>query len=174
MPKPSFEWVLEPLGKEHDRTSFDCGEPALNDFLKKLARQQQTKHLSRTFVAIRKGDPSSRVLGFYSLSAGSISFRSLPDEIRSKLPQYPIPAARLGRLASDLSVKGQGMGGSLLKDALLRVANVSSQDMGILAVIVDAKNDDAKRFYLRYGFQTLADNPLCLFMLTQTIRDAVK
>jgi len=161
------EWLIDPLGRDHDRASFDCGEPALDEFLKKLARQQQEKHVGRTFVAVAAG--SKRVLGFYTLSAGSIAAQSMPLELRRKIPKYPVPVARLGRLAVDLSVAGKGVGSALLRDALLRAARIATTEMGIVAVVVDAKNDAAKKFYERYGFIPFPDSPRSLFMMTATI-----
>ena len=161
-------WVIEPLGGGHHRASFDCGEPALNDFLLTLARQQQQKHMGKTFVAVPEPG-AKKVLGFYSMSAGSIRFEHLPQEVHKRLPRYPIPVARLGRLAVDRSMHGKGLGAALLRDALLRVARVASSDLGILGVVVDAKNAEARKFYERYGFVPLTDHPLTLIILTQTI-----
>ena len=98
----SSQWQIESLGKSHNRSLFDCGIDLLNLFLKTQARQQQEKHIDRTFVATAMGDDSKKVLGFYTLSAGSVQFENLPIEMQSKLPKYPIPVARLGRLAVDL------------------------------------------------------------------------
>jgi ribosomal protein S18 acetylase RimI-like enzyme len=161
------EWVIEPLARDHERSAFDSGEPALNEFLKKLARQQQEKFVGRTFIAVLAG--SKRVLGFYTLSAGSIAAQNMPTNLRRKLPKYPVPVARLGRLAVDISVEGRGLGSALLRDALLRAARIATTEMGIVAVVVDAKNDAAKTFYEKYGFIPFADSPLSLFMLTATI-----
>jgi len=162
-----IDWVIEPLGRDHERSSFDCGEPALSEFLKKLARQQQEKNVGRTFVAVLPG--ATRVLGFYTLSAGSIAAQSMPVDLRRKIPKYPVPVARLGRLAVDLSAEGRGLGSALLRDALLRAARIASTEMGIVAVVVDAKNEAAKTFYERYGFIPFPDRPLGLFMLIATI-----
>ncbi len=160
--------VIESLGKRHDRISFDCGEPALNDFLKKRARQQQEKHVGKTFVAVpEKG--GTRVLGFYTLSAGSIQFASLPAGIQKKLPRYPVPVALLGRLAVDATMKGKGIGKALLQDALLRVASIAKRDLGMVAVVVEAKSEEARAFYTRYGFQPFQDRPWTLFVLTRDI-----
>jgi GNAT superfamily N-acetyltransferase len=161
-------WVIAPLGRSHDRASFDCGEPALNEFLRTLARQQQDKHVGRTFVAVAKPG-AGKVLGFYTISAGSIRFETLPADLQKRLPRYPVPVARLGRLAVDRSMHGKGLGAALLRDALLRVARVAASDLGILGVVVDAKNAEAGKFYERFGFVPLADHPLTLIMLTRTI-----
>jgi GNAT superfamily N-acetyltransferase len=170
---PTPSWVIEPLARGHDRATFDCGEVALNDFLRTLARQQQDKHLGKTFVAVPEpGD--AKVLGFYTVSAGNIQFEHLPPELQRRLPRYPVPIARLGRLAVDRSIRGKGLGAALLRDALLRVARVASAELGILGVVVDAKNAEARKFYERYGFASLPDHPLTLVILTKTILDAAK
>jgi GNAT superfamily N-acetyltransferase len=165
-------WVIEPLGRSHDRASFDCGEPALNDFLRALARQQQDKHVGRTFVAVAEPG-AQKVLGFYTISAGSIRFENLPPDLQRRLPRYPVPVARLGRLAVDRSMHGKGLGSALLRDALLRVARVATTDLGIVGVVVDAKNDEARRFYERCGFVQLADHHMTLIILTRTISAAL-
>jgi len=161
-------WVIEPLGRGHDRASFDCGEPALNEFIRTLARRQQEKHVGRTFVAA-PAPGAKKVLGFYTISAGSIQFEHLPADVQERLPRYPVPVARLGRLAVDRSMSGQGLGAALLRDALLRVARLASTELGILGVVVDAKNDEACRFYEKYGFVRLPDHARTLFILTRTI-----
>jgi len=166
-------WVIEPLSRGHDRASFDCGEPALNDFLRTLARQQQQKHVGKTFVAVHEPG-AKQVLGFYSMSAGSVRFEHLPEEVGKRLPRYPVPVARLGRLAVDRSRQGEGLGAALLRDALLRVARVASTDLGILGVVVDAKSAGARTFYERYGFVPLTDHPLTLIILTRTILAAAR
>lgn len=163
--------VIEPLGRQHDRTSFVCGEPALDDFLKKLAWQQQEKNVSKTFVVVPEG--GTKVLGFYTLSAGSIQFASLPLRIRRKLPKYPVPVVLLGRLAVDASMREKGVGKALLRDALVRVASVAATDIGVVAVVVDAKNKEAATFYERYGFEPLEDRPRTLFLLTKDLLAAL-
>ncbi|MCK5798125.1 MAG: GNAT family N-acetyltransferase [Deltaproteobacteria bacterium] len=167
-PEKTRTWLIESLSRDHDRASFDCGEVALNEFLQKLARQQQKKNVGRTFVAV-PAPGAATVLGFYTLSAGSVAFDMLPETLGRRLPRYPVPIARLGRLAVDRSMQGQGVGASLLQDALLRVARIALSDLGIHAVIVDAKNENARAFYERYGFISFSDLPLTLFLPTKTI-----
>ena len=151
-------WVIDPLSRRHDRKRFDCGEPALDDFIRQEARQQQDKHVGRTFVAVEPSE--ERVLGFYTLAAASIAFEHLPPDIRRRLPRYPVPAVRIGRLAVDSTMQGKGLGAALLRDALLRVVRVAEADLGIVGVIVDAKNEAAKRFYESCGFVALPNHPL--------------
>jgi ribosomal protein S18 acetylase RimI-like enzyme len=163
---------IEQLADYHDRDNFDCGEPALDDFLKRRAGQQQKRNVGKTFVAV-PDDDTSRVLGFYTLAAGSIQFEHLPPDLQRKLPKYPIPSATLGRLAIDRTAQGQGIGKALLCDALNRVATIAERDMGIVAVIVDAKNGSVQQFYRRYGFQPLMDQPGTLFLLTAALTKAM-
>jgi GNAT superfamily N-acetyltransferase len=166
------EWIIEALRRDHERSRFRCGELALDTFLQRLARQQQVKHVGKTFVAV--SFPGSKtVLGFYTLSAGSVQFRELPPGVQKRIPRYPVPVARLGRLAVDLSMRGKGLGAALLQDALLRVARVASTEMGILAVVVDAKSEEARRFYEHYGFVPLEDQRSKLAILTATILAAM-
>lgn len=159
----SARYIVEPLSPIHDRAAFDCGEPTLDDFLKRFARQNDEKGLSRTYVATLPGEP--KIYGYYSISSGAIQFSTMPE----KLPRYPIPVIHLGRLAVDVSTKGQGLGKILLLDALKRAANVSKQ-LGIYAVEVYALNDAAREFYLKYGFTSLLDDKRHLYLTTKTIR----
>ena len=103
------------------------------------------------------------VLGFYTLSALSIDLTSLPDELSRKLPRHPMPCALIGRLAIERSAQGRGMGRLLLADAVRRVV-AASETVAMHALIVDATNDDAKRFYEGFGFRPLTDNPMRLFL----------
>ncbi len=116
-----LEFVIELLGKRHQRDKFDCGEASLNLFLQKYARQNATKNLGKTFVAVLPNE--SPVLGYYTLSSGSVEF----ENFQEKLPRYAIPTAHLGRLAVDISMKGQGLGALLLVDALARTAKVADE-----------------------------------------------
>jgi GNAT superfamily N-acetyltransferase len=157
----------------HDRKSFDCGVEELNIFLKQHANQNQTKNISKTYVAVVavSTDDRKKIYGYYTLSAGHIQCDQLPENIKSKLPKYPIPIGRIGRLAVDKEYKGQGIGGFLLHDALTNVLNIAGK-IGIFAVVVDAKNDDAKTFYKKYGFIELQESELTLFLTIDTIKSA--
>lgn len=162
-----MSFAIQPLSGAHDRHTFDCGEPALNEFLRQHARQNQSRDISRTHVAVLRGE--TRVLGFYTLTAGSISPEQLPEPERRRLPRYPIPAAHLARLAVDLSARGQGLGELLLHSAFRRSAETADV-LGIYAMEVVAKGEQARLFYARYGFQALADSELHLYLQMQTIR----
>jgi|SRR6266566_3481583 len=161
--------VVEPLARGHDRENFDCGEPALNDYLQRQATQDTRRGVSRVYVAHEKG--SSEVLGYYTLSATSFSKKSLPEAEAKRLPHYPIPAALLGRLAVDRSCHGQGMGKFLLFNALHRVLQ-AAESLAVYALIVDAKNDNARAFYERYGFIRFPDIESRLFVPLETLRTA--
>ncbi len=156
-------YIIEPLSASHDREPFDCGEPSLNDFLKRFARQNDEKGLGRTFVAVEAGSPA--IKGYYTLSNGSLKFDNVPE----KLPRYPIPVAHLGRLAVDVSARGQGLGEYLLLDALARIAAVAGQ-IGIYAIEVYALSEQAKNFYLKYGFRPLLDDALHLYLPMKAVR----
>jgi GNAT superfamily N-acetyltransferase len=160
-----LDFAIELLDKKHKRENFDCGEESLNQFLKKYARQNQEKGFGRTFVAIL---PDKReVLGYYTLSAGSVSFEIIPD----KVPRYPIPTAHLGRLATDLSMRKQGLGELLLIDALQRVVLVAEK-VGIYAVELFALSENAKNFYQKYGFVALNDDDKHLYLPVETLKNS--
>lgn len=159
---------IHPLDSSFDRDQFDCGNEILNKFLKSRARQNQEKGISRTFVAIENGDKGKRVLGFYTQSMAQVDLSSFPDEIKKKLPRHPVPTARIGRLATDMSSRGQSLGKLLVVDALRRVKAVSSQ-IGVYAVIVDAKDQDSISFYKRLGFVVSSSDPMMLFYSVSSI-----
>ncbi|EDN67804.1 GCN5-related N-acetyltransferase [Beggiatoa sp. PS] len=155
------------LTKKHTRTTFDCGESTLNDYLKKFALQNAKNNVSKTFVVVSP-NTLENILGFYSLSAANIDVESLPLDIRKKLPRYPIPMARLTRLAVDKSMQGQKLGEFLLIDSLQRCVKLA-KEMGIFGVLVDAKHEKAKHFYQKYGFREIINQPLTLFLPIKTI-----
>ena len=153
--------VIEPLDRRHDRTAFSCGLPELDRYLKRQAGQDVRRRFSRVFVCTAGN--ADAVLGFYTLSALSLDLASLPEELSRKLPRHPVPCALIGRLAVDASVHGLGLGRLLLADAVRRVVT-ASQTVAMYALIVDAANDAAKRFYEGYGFAPLTENPMRLFL----------
>jgi len=107
-------------------------------------------------------------LGFYTLTVGQIDFESLPTNWTKRIPRYPIPIARLARLAIDKSVQGQHLGQKLLMDALRRCARIS-HEIGLFGIIVDAKHDKAKKFYQKYGLVEIHNQPLTLFIRMSTV-----
>jgi GNAT superfamily N-acetyltransferase len=152
---PSY--IIEPLDRRHDRDGFDCEEESLNEFLKRFARQNDEKGLGRTFVALKPGDPA--IIGYYTLSTGAVGFEQVP----AKLPRYPVPVAHIGRLAVDRRATRQGLGAFLLIDALRRIMLVAGH-IGIYAVEVYALNEEARSFYLKYGFKPLLDDSQHLYL----------
>lgn len=160
-------YAIERLTRRHERDDFDCGEPALNQYLQRYARQNQERGVGRTYVIVPEGE--RRVVGYYTLSAGSVEFEDVPDDLRRRLPRYPIPVAHLGRLAVCRSVRGQGLGAALLWDALLRTIRVAGE-VGIVAMEVWAKTDRTRSFYERYGFEALSDDPLHMYLSLETAR----
>ncbi len=157
----SEEFRVERLSERHDRSAFTCGIEALDRYLREHAGQDQRRRLSATFVLVDVANGA--VAGFYSLAASAVEPSSLPEPMAKRLPRRPLPVTLIGRLAVDLGYRGRELGRRLLADALVRAA-VASRDIGAVAVIVDAKDDTARAFYERHGFQRFADDPLRLFI----------
>lgn len=157
-----MDLIISSLGKSHDRKSFDCGELSLNQYLHQYANQDIKRHINKVFVASPPETPQ-RVIGYYGLSAGSLDANDLPEELRRRLPRYPVPVVLLGRLAVAESHQGQGLGSILLADALQRIVQ-ASQVMAVFAVVVDALNNRAAEFYRQFGFIPLPNQPLKLFL----------
>lgn len=160
------DWQIQPLIAAHDRAAFACGKPPLDDFLRKLASQYQKRRLGRTYVATLPGE--TRVLGYYTLAAGSFDVSCLPESSRKKLPQHPLPTVHLGRLAVDSSAHGQGLGETLLFHALRTALDISTT-LGAFAADVFAIDEEARRFYEKYGFQSLEAEPRHLYLALKTI-----
>ncbi len=159
--------AIEPLSARHVRESFDCGEPALDEFLKRYARQNQDRGISRTFVAVRGTDP--KVLGYHTLTIRSLDAKSFPHEEAKRFPRYPVPVIHLARLAVDRSMQGKGLGEALLADMLEKAVQVSDI-VGVFAVEVEAKTPEAKRFYERHRFRAFPDDLLHLYLSIATAR----
>ena len=163
------DWQIERLGKTHDRSGFDCGKVPLDDFLRSLVSQYEKRNLGRTYVAVRPGE--KRVLGYYTLASGAISFQNLPADAGRRLPRHPVPVILLARLAVDRSTQGSGLGRALLVDALKRSLEMADQ-LGIHAVEVDAIDVAARSFYEKFGFIPLLDNEFHLYLPMTTIKAA--
>jgi GNAT superfamily N-acetyltransferase len=161
--------IIRPLDSFHDRKSFDCGVPVLNDFLHKTARQHRDKGLSNTFVLLEENTPQE-ILGFFTLSFLEVDAATLPGKYSHRLPKSSrLPAAKLARLAVDKRCQGKGYGDLLMADAVKRIVATINESGGITGFFVDAKDKHARRFYLRYGFIPLQDVPLTLFLPLQTL-----
>ena len=153
-----------------DRNAFDCGVPALNEYLKQYALQNQKKHAARTYVATR----GNRTVGYYSLAYGSVSVKEVPQSVKSGLSRHPIPVILLARLAVDLSEQGHGLGAAmLLKDALLRTIQ-AAEIAGLRAMLVHAKDDAAMSFYEKFGFEASSIDTYHLFLRVSDILGSLK
>lgn len=161
-------WTIEPFDRRrHDRSGFDCGLPLLNDWLVTKAGQFENKDLARVYVLVAAGETT--VKGYYALSSHTVSFEALPEDQAKGLPRIDMPVVLIGRLAVDRSAQGQRLGEYLLIDALRR-GEYLAHKVGIRAVEVHAINDAARRFYERYGFLSLQDDPQHLFLPMHVIR----
>jgi len=166
-----LEISIESLGKHHDRTTFHCGQSALDDWFRHRASQDEKRNVARVFVAVT---PDLGVIGFYSLSSLSLSIETLPEEVAHKLPRYDaIPAALIGRLARDERVRGRGVGELLLADAIQRILG-AGRSVAVFAIVVDAKDDRAVDFYQAFGFRVFPLQPRRLFLLTATAEAALR
>jgi ribosomal protein S18 acetylase RimI-like enzyme len=159
---------IAPLGAEHDRGSFHCGEEALDRYFQTQATQDIRRRLANCFVAVQA--EGSKVAGYYTIAAASIPLLDLPPEEAKRLARYPtLPAVRIGRLAVDQNFQRCGLGGVLLVDAARR--SIKSPP-AVYALLVDAKNDQALVFYGKFGFRTLVSQPRTLFLPLATAEKA--
>ena len=165
--RKSLPYQVEALDKRHERGGFSCGSGALDRYLQQQARQDADKRVAAPFVLVEP--PSTRVLGYYTLSASVIQAKELPDDLADKLPRYPqLPVTLLGRLAVDLTLKNRGIGQFLLMDALWRSLAAATQ-IAAMAVLVDAKDQAAEAFYAHFGFIPLQQQPARLFLPMKTV-----
>jgi GNAT superfamily N-acetyltransferase len=152
----------------HDRDNFDCGEPALNQYLQKTASQHLKKGIANTYVLVDRAE-SQKILGFFTLSFLEVDLSEVPEKYGKKLPRSHLPAVKLGRLAIDKSCQGKNYGRLLLVDAMRRVANAIRNTAGVVGLFVDAKNPNVAAFYEKFGFIPLRDNPFSLMLPHQSI-----
>jgi GNAT superfamily N-acetyltransferase len=164
-------WKEAPIGREYDRESFDCGDEVLNLFLRLHARKSHELGGSKTFLAIESGDGRT-ILGFYTLSPASLAFERTPEKIRRGLERHDVPVFRLGRLAVDLRVQGQSLGGQLLFAAGRRCL-LAAREVGGVALLIDAKDVRAAHWYSNHGAVPLLDAPLSLLLPLKTIEAAL-
>jgi ribosomal protein S18 acetylase RimI-like enzyme len=155
----------EKLSAGHDLSGFDSGEPALDDWLRRRALQNEVSGASRTYVVCVK----RKVVGYYTLAAGAITCAESPGRIRRNVPD-PVPVMVLGRLAVDRAFHGQGVGTGLLRDAVLRTSR-AAEIAGMCAILVHAISEAAKRFYEKYGFVASPVDPLTVMI---TVAEAVR
>jgi len=153
----------EHLTPGHDVGAFDSGVPALDDWLKRRALDNERAHASRTYVVVAGG----RVVGYHALASGAVALAEAPGRVRRNMPD-PIPVMVMGRLAVDREHKGRGIGQGLLRDAVLRTIQ-AAEIAGIRAILVHAISEEARRFYLRHGFIESPVEPMTLMI---TLADA--
>lgn len=150
---------IELLDSTHRREGFDCGHDALNDFLWRMAGQQQRRGFGKTYVLLAEN--GTDVIGFVTVSVGQVEAQAMPPLM--KLPRHPVPMLRIGRLAVDRHHQGKGIGQDLLAFAL-RLALEFAERVGLYAVVVDVKDAQAAAFYRRVHFEPTLDDALCLFL----------
>lgn len=155
----------EKLSQEHDLSTFDSGEPVLDEWLRRRALQNDVSGASRTYVVCAR----KRVVGYYTLAVGAVTHTEAPGRVRRNMPD-PVPVMVLGRLAVDKAFQGRHIGGGLLRDAVLRTVQ-AAEIGGIRAILVHAISESAKRFYERYGFVASPIDPLTVMI---TVDEAVK
>ena len=141
---------IGPLDAGADTAGFQCGQAALDEYIRRYASQDVRRNLARVFVASPVGD-SRRLAGYFTLGAGSVDCRDLPASLARKLPRYPVPVALIGRLAVASECQGDGLGAILLADACHKVVQASAV-LAVAGIIVDAKDASAARFYAHFGF----------------------
>lgn len=164
-------FLCEPLAKRHDRRMFRCGIDELGQYLDQRAAQDMRRRVAAVFVMVPADQPQ-RVAGYYTLSSASILLSELPMELQKRLPRYPmVPAVLIGRLARDVDFPG--IGKLLLLDALARAMR-HSVEVAASLVLVDAKNDAARIFYSRYGFQQVLQTPNRMFLPMKTVEGLLK
>ena len=164
-------WHEEPIRKGHDREGFDCGDEALNEFLRRYARKSHERGGAKTFLAIDDADKT--ILGFYSLSPASVDYARTPEIVRRGLARYDVPGFRLARLAVDRRFQGQGIGGQLLLAAGRRCL-LAAEEVGGVVLVIDAKNERVAAWYASYGAVPLQDAPLSLLLPLATVEAALK
>jgi len=160
-------YLVEPLNERHVRAGFSCGVEVLDRYLRNQAGQDVRRNISAVYVLRPAESPA--VAGFHTLANSIIQLDALPPDKARKLPRYPqVPATLLGRLAVDLQHRGRGLGEFLLVDAMKRTL-AASQATASYALVVDAKDEAAKAFYLRYGFEPILNQTNRLFLPMQDI-----
>ncbi len=160
---------VEPLSEVHDLSRFDCGgHESLNDWLRRFALLNQKNDAARTYIVRRAGF----VVGYYSIAAGSVSLEESPSRIAKGLARHPVPVILLARLAVDRTEQGTGLGKAMLKNALQRMAN-AADIVGARAVLVHAIDEQARKFYLHFGFEPSPVHEMQLMLLMKDLRKAL-
>jgi GNAT superfamily N-acetyltransferase len=160
--------IIEKLRRDHRIDAFDCGQEALNNWLRKYALQNQGAGAAQTYVGLVDG----AVIGYYSLAVGQIEYADAPERLRKGLARHPVPVMLLARLAVDKNWQKKGVGRALLRDAVLRTLQ-AAEIAGIRALAVHAKDDAARRYYEQFDFEASPADPLHLLVLLKDIRKRV-
>jgi len=164
-------WHEEAITRKHDRGAFDCGDPELNAYLVRYARQSHDQGAAKTFLAI--DDNTGAILGFYSLAPASLVYHRTPEIARRGLARHEVPGFRLARIAVDRAWQGRGLGGQLLLAAARRCL-MAAAIVGGAVLIIDAKNDRAAAWYISYGATPLLDAERALVLPLATIESLLK
>jgi len=166
------QWHEEAIARSHDRQGFDCGDTAMNEFLRRYARQSHEQNASKTFCAIDVITPN-RVLGFYTITLSAVAHEDVPTAMTKGLAQHEVAGFKLARIATDLSVAGKGLGGQLLAAVALRCLRIAAE-AGSVLLIINAKNERAAHWYASYGAEPLRSRPLTLVMALATFAADLK
>ena len=158
----------EKLSSDHDLSQFQCGEPTLDDWLRRRALQNETSGASRTYVAC----VGKLVVGYYALAVGAVAHLGARGRVQRNMPD-PVPVMIIGRLAVDQTVQGRSLGSSLLRDAVLRTLQ-AAEIAGIRAILVHAISERAKRFYEKWGFIASPVDPMTLMITVAEARKALQ
>jgi GNAT superfamily N-acetyltransferase len=169
-PVPRYEPIRK-LEPDDNVAAFNCGHPALNQFIQRFALVNQKANSAQTYVCCESG--TSTVAGFYSLVVGSVEPSAAASRVVKGLARHPVPVLVLARLAVDLNHQSAGVGRALLKDALLRTVQ-AAEIAGIRAMLVHAKDDAARTWYLNWGFEPSPTDPYHLFLLIKDLLKFVK
>ena len=161
---------IEALARSHDRRLFDCGQESLNRFLQQSARQHIERDISRTFVLIDDNEPNI-IRGYFTLTACEVVAADIVDPRLQKYP-HPLPVAKLARLAVTKTWQRQGLGGLMLVEAMRRTLAIA-EHVGLIGLVVDAKDEMAASFYREFGFVALGEGSNCLFLPLDTLRQAL-
>jgi GNAT superfamily N-acetyltransferase len=153
--------------KKHSRSAFSCGNESLDNYIRKQASQDLKKNVATIFVLI--DSPNAEIIAYYTLSSYTVDITNLDETFAKGIPRYPLlPATLLGRLAVDNNFQGQGLGKVVLIDAFKKVLDATKQ-VASLALVVEAIDEDAIRFYQKYGFQQFKQHPNRLYLSMKSI-----
>lgn len=157
------------LAIEHDAANFDCGQEELNNFISRYALAGQRANISQTYVAVC----GVEIVGYHTLVVGSVVYEDAPERLGKGIPRHPIPVLLLARLAVDERWHGKGLGAALVADAMRRTLQVADI-AGVRALLIHAKDEAARDFYMHLGFEPFPGDPFVLYRLLKDVRAMVK